>query len=388
MRPLWHVLTEPLFGEHFAPRVGQVIAAMARESARIRYPDMVVAGQVRMVRRRAAGGYFTVLTPPEATAGTKRIAFRSGYVHLALGYAGLKFLPDLQAYRLSNRAPHRVVNAYEPHEHVYDQLRRRPGTVMVRGSGMVAARVLQRLIEERDVHGLQTRIVHIFDTYVAGPTGERFMRRRGGDGFAYQPFDEPKAVWGGQLRDRARKTEGAERVAFYESLGGASTPLRRRWQAQLAAARAQGWYSTLEGEVEALDSGVDDVITARIQTGASVLMAEASFVIDCAGLESDITEQRILADLLKHSGASRNPLGRLDVEPTFEVRGTRSGRGRLYASGAATHGGYLPGVDTFLGLQIAAQEIADDLTSDGFCRRLGPTRSVRQWLRWAADSAP
>ena len=39
----------------------------------------------------------------------------------------------------------------------------------------------------------------------------------------------------------------------------------------------------------------------------------------------------------------------------------------MYASGTATLGGYFPGVDTFLGLQIAAQEIADDLARLGFC---------------------
>ncbi len=277
------------------------------------------------------------------------------------------------------------MNAYEPHEHVYDQLRRRPGTVMVRGAGFAASCVLQRLIDERNAHGLQTRVVHIFGNYVAGPQGPRFMRRPGRDGFAYQAFDDPKAVWGGQLRDRARKTEGAQRVDFYNSLGGTSTPYRRRWHAQLVAAREQGWYSAVVGEVDTLDLGADDLITARVQTGESVLMAEASFVIDCTGLESDITEQRILADLLEHTGASRNPLGRLDVEPSFEVRGTRSGRGRLYASGAATHGGYVPGVDSFLGLQIAAQEIVDDLASDGFVRRLGPLGSLRQWLRWATN---
>ena len=138
--------------------------------------------------------------------------------------------------------------------------------------------------------------------------------------------------------------------------------------------------------MDALDPGADDLVAARVRTGESVLMVEASFVIDCTGLESDIGEQQILADLLRHSGAGRNPLGRLDAEPSFEVRGTRSGKGRLYASGAATHGGYLPGVDTFPGLQIAAQEIADDLACVGFCRPLGPVQSVRQWLRWARNT--
>ena len=64
------------------------------------------------------------------------------------------------------------------------------------------------------------------------------------------------------------------------------------------------------------------------------------------------------------------------------MRGTRSEPGRLYASGTATLGGYFPGVDTFLGLQIAAQEIADDLAAQGFCQTLGPVRSVTQWWKW------
>ena len=55
--------------------------------------------------------------------------------------------------------------------------------------------------------------------------------------------------------------------------------------------------------------------------------------------------------------------------------------------GTATRGGYFPGVDTFLGLQIAAQEIADDLARRGFCGRLGPIRSTSQWLRWARNKA-
>lgn len=57
----------------------------------------------------------------------------------------------------------------------------------------------------------------------------------------------------------------------------------------------------------------------------------------------------------------------------------------MYASGACTLGGYFPGVDTFLGLQISAQEIADDLIDQGLGRPLGPGRSTLQWLRWARN---
>jgi len=114
----------------------------------------------------------------------------------------------------------------------------------------------------------------------------------------------------------------------------------------------------------------------------------ADYVIDCTGVENDISEHPVLLDLLVHSGVGRNPLGRLDVERTFEIRGASSGPGAMYASGASTQGGYLPGVDSFLGLQIAAQEIADDLARRGFCPRLGTIRSVSQWLRWARNREP
>jgi len=136
LAPLWQVLTEPLLAEHYAPRVGRCSTgwpANPAASAIRRWSPPDRSGWSAAAR---AGGYFTILTTPEwNTAAARRIAFRSTYVHLAVGYAGLKFLPDIATYRESTRNSSRVVNAYEPHEHVYDQLRSRPGTVLVRGSG-------------------------------------------------------------------------------------------------------------------------------------------------------------------------------------------------------------------------------------------------------------
>ena len=99
-------------------------------------------------------------------------------------------------------------------------------------------------------------------------------------------------------------------------------------------------------------------------------------------LEADIREHRIYADLLDHSGVGRNPLGRVDVDRSFEIRGAQSGAGRIYASGSATYGGYFQGVDTFLGLQLSAQRIADDLARIGFMSKIGPGRSLSQWWKW------
>ncbi|HVB43849.1 MAG TPA: hypothetical protein VNF47_14260 [Streptosporangiaceae bacterium] len=386
--PLWQVLVEPIWADFYTPKAGRVFAGLERESKRIGYPQMLVKGQVRMVRKRAGGGYFVILTPMAGSAPTKRVAYRAEFVHLAVGYPGLKFLPELQDFRTRHQDYHHIVNAYEDHEHIYETARTKHLVVMLRGGGVVASRVLQRLMDDRAAYGLSTDIVHVFRTYVAGSHGPNaWNRRKGGNGFAYQGFNYPKSVWGGQLKAKMRKLEGEERAKAYKLMGGTNTPWRRRWQAQLKEGREAGWYRTMSGTVDQmrLDHGQ---IVSMVTTPSGTAEVAADFVIDCTGLEADISEHRVLADLLGHSGVGRNPLGRLDVERTFELRGSGSGQGVMYASGATTLGGYFPGVDTFLGLQVAAQEIADDLARRGFCPRIGTYRSIQQWFRWARNKQP
>jgi hypothetical protein len=383
LKHLFHVLIEPIFADYWTPRAGTVFASLEREMKRVGFQEMLVKGVVRMVRRRVGGGYFTILTPPEGTSPTKRIAYRSRFVHLAVGYPGLRFLPDLQAFRESSGDYEHVVNAYEPHEHVYEFLKTRPGTVVLRGGGIVASRVLQRLFDDRQKFKTKTNIVHIFRTFITGPHGPHlWMRRKGGDGWAYQGFNYPKSVWGGQLKAQMRKLDGEARARKYSEMGGTNTPKRRRWQRQMAAGRKGGYYHAMQGTVEKVTVGPEGMLTSLVTSRTGAQEIHSHYIIDCTGLEADISEHRILADLLAYGGALRNPLGRLEVERHFEVKGTQSGDGALYASGATTLGGYFPGVDTFLGLQIAAQEIADDLARRGFCTRIGPMRSTTQWFKW------
>ena len=189
------MFSEPILTDYYTPRAGQVFEALEVELRRIGYAEHTAKGLVRMVRKRTGGGYFTILTPDAGTSATKRVAYRSTWVHIAVGYPGLRFLPDLQAYRTTYEDFHRVLNAYEPHEHVYEELRQRPGTVVVRGNGIVASRVLQRLVDERDQHGSQIQIVHLVRTYIGASHGPGiFMRRRGRLGWAHQGFNVPKSA--------------------------------------------------------------------------------------------------------------------------------------------------------------------------------------------------
>jgi hypothetical protein len=384
--PLWNVFSEPILTNYFTPKAGQVFAGMQTEADRIGWWSMVSKGQIRMARKRYGGGYFSILTPPEGTSETKRVAYRSTFVHVAIGYPGLRYLPDLQEYRQKYQDYVRPVNAYEPHEHVYQELIRRPGTVVVRGGGIAASRILQRLIDDRDNHGAKTQIAHLFRTYVKGTTGPNiFYRRPGGDGWSYQGFNWPKAGWGGQHKFKLEKLDEEGRKKWFADLGGTTTPKRKLWMKQLERGRKEGFYKTYVGKVTEVVPGPDDTVLTRIKTDDGSLEIPAHFIIDCTGLEADIREHRVLADLLDYGGATKNVLGKLAVDKKFEIIGARSDNGRMYAVGSATLGSYYTVVDSFLGLQYAGLTIMDELAKQGFCNKLGPVRSTAHWWKWVLN---
>ena len=88
---------------------------------------------------------------------TKRVAYRSRFVHVAVGYPGAEFLPDLQDYREQvQRLPASGQRLRAARAGLRDLLAR-PGTVVVRGGGIVASRVLQRLMDDRESMALRRR---------------------------------------------------------------------------------------------------------------------------------------------------------------------------------------------------------------------------------------
>jgi hypothetical protein len=386
LRPLWQVITEPFLSEYFTPRVRTVTRGVQREAERIGWAEMLVPSWAELVRRRAAGGYFVLARGAQDRAP---IAYRCQHVHLALGHPGVRVLPDVQAFRQAHPDSCQLANAYEPHEHIYESLLRKPARVVVRGSGIGASRILERLIQDREQRGAKTEIVHLFRNYVAAAVGPPWFRRPGGDGFAYQPFNFPRGAGGGQLRRRMLAMSGPERARLISQIGGTTTAWRRRWQAQLQRGRSEGWYRTQEGQVRELARGGDGELRLLFEPrrGEPQHLA-AEFLIDATGLEDSVERHPVIADLIATHGVAQNALGRLDVAPSFEVPGMRSGAGRVYASGAATLGGALAPVDSFWGLMHAAMEITDDIADQGTLEFPGVMRSLTQWWRWVRNLPP
>lgn len=384
--PLLRVLTEPVVGEFFNPTPEQVFGGLDREAARIGWDTMLLQGRVEMVRRRAGGGYLSLVTSAD---DAPCFVLRSTYVHLGTGYPAVRYTAGIGEYRTRHCDYASVVNAYESHEHLYEILKRRRATVVVRGSGITASRVLQRLFEDREYSGQAVKIFHLFRNYADRGSGPLHFRRPGGRGWNYQAFSFPKAAGSGQLRRRMLRVDPQKRAEYVRSMTAATTAKRRYWQRQLRRARAEGYYWAVRGDVRSMEPDQGRIRLVVDVPGRPVEMTmHADFVIDCTGFEVNLRGNALLADVLDHAGARLNELKGLDVGPRFEVRGTAQESGQIYASGVIARGGYLAPVDSFWGFFHAAQIISDDLMRRGFCPRFGLTRSVLGWLKWLANRQP
>ncbi|HEX5402693.1 MAG TPA: hypothetical protein VFX16_10370 [Pseudonocardiaceae bacterium] len=387
VRPLWKVLTEPLVTEYFNPTPDEVFGGIDREAERIEWTSMITPGWVRMVRRREQGGYFSLVRPK---GGGTPFALCSHYVHLGTGYSAVNYAPEVRAYREKYHEFFRVVNAYEPHEHVYQVLNRRPGTVVIRGAGITASRILERLLDERSRSGQNVQVMHLFRTHVDQPDLPGAARRRGDDGWNYQPFSFPKAAASGQLRQRLLGMDVHQRAEYIRMIGGTTSARRRAWQDQLRRGREAGYYRAYQGELRELTPTAHGTVEACIDVATlpANTKIDVDFLIDCTGLRLNVGESQLLADLLDTTGISRSPLGGLDVGEHFEVKGVSEESCAIYASGTITQGGYLAPVDSFWGFTHAALQICDDLARRGFCPRMGMIRSVAGWCKWLGGARP
>lgn len=390
LKYLWQVFAEPTFAETYTPRAGNVFASLDRETRRIGWEQIYRHGRVRAIRKTEDGRY--AIAYSRSTASQRDHAFLvAKYVHLATGYPAIQFLPDLQAYREKTQDFESVVNAYEAHDHVYQQLEQNGGTVMIRGRGIVASRILQRLYEARQKNP-QISVLHLMRS--PKPTGNKFgaAQRQVENHYEFQPFNWPKACWGGDLRTMLEQASPEQRVSLLADWGGTTTAHRHDWQQIVRAGLAEGWYQITFGNVERVERTPEGQTLTYIQQQGlpGEMKLAADFVIDATGLDAKVKTNPLLDDLVSHYNLPINALGRLTVTNHFELGEMRSDRGRLYAAGATTLGGPYAAVDSFLGLQYAALCSVDSLAkarAPGI-QRLNGLRSVRQWLKWVLNQTP
>ncbi len=386
LKYLWQVFAEPTFAETYTPRAGNVFNSIDREAKRIGWDRIYRYGRVRGIRKTEDGRYCIAYS-----RGQGNYAFLiARYLHLATGYPAIQFLPDLQAYREKYQDFKSVVNAYEDHYHVYQQLEQQGGKVLIRGRGIVASRIVQRIYEARKKNRNIT-VLHLMRS--PKPVGNKFEKaqRVVKNHYEFQPFNWPKACWGGELRVMLEKASPDERKRFLTDWGGTTTADRQDWQQITESGLREGWYKIEFGEVLDVERDTQNRTITRIQEkGFGQITIDADFIVDATGLDAKVETNPLLADIVKHYNLPLNHLGRLVVANNFEVVEMRNDKGQIYASGAITFGGPYAAVDSFLGLQYAALVAVDGLAASHAVgvHRLNAFSSFEQWLKWVFNQSP
>lgn len=409
LRYIMQVFGEPAITQSYTPRSKDVFDSIDRESARIGWKGLCLNARVLALRKTNDGRYAVAVRLDEkhAAGGNRDRVVVGKFVHLATGYPAYRTEKDVFEFNGKYLNEHRAFKAYDPHDWVYQALERTvgPAAVAVRGRGIVASRILQRLSAAR-AHNDQIQVFHQMRTAVRRDGGARYGRARRSvfNNTELQPFNWPKSCWGGELRATLERAAPENRSRMIAKLGGTTTADRRDWARIIQDGHRKGWYRVAIGRLDIKglsEPGAAGKIMMEYSGPDTSLPREikVDYVIDCIGLIGDVTNSEFLKDLVETYKLPRNrdynqketAYRGIAVTPDFEVPGLRqSGGGRVYASGQITIHGPHAAVDSFLGLQYAALRSVDHLYTVGApnVSRFGAFRSFRQWLRWCLNRAP
>jgi len=407
---LWQVFAEPIGADTYTPLAEDVFRSMDVEMNRIQWSKIIRTGVIKSIRKTDDGRYAIAYTSTEdgiqssIKNSVKNKFLLAKYVHLCTGYPALKLVEDLQTYRDTYEditTQHRqVVHGYEPHDYLYETIERSKTdkTVVIRGFGIVASQILDRLCLARQISiakqketqkKTEIKIVHLGRSQKEGneyKQAKRFVEHN----WEFQPYNWPKACWGGDMRSRLEAASPLERRELLEAWGGTTTASRSSWRKQIKEGLRDQWYEQRLGHILSLTRDDAGKLVINFQEGDTLVKIEADYIIDCTGLISDTQANPLLHDLIAQYQLPLNPWPqyRLQVENDFEVYNMQNPKdnlpGRLYASGIITLGGPYAGVDTFLGLQYAAHRIAESLVKlrTPEIQELNPIRSLVQWWKW------
>ena len=386
----WQLVTEPILNDTYTPRSGMMFAAIDREANRIDWASMHRFGRVRSIRKTADGRYVVAYSQTKESSTTIHKLIICRFLHIAIGYPAIRLLPDLQAYRQQTDDFTQVVHAYEAHESIYEQLQEQGGTLLLRGRGIVASHILQRLYEVR-LTNPNLVVIHL----VRAPKslGAHFGRAQRvlENQWEFQQFNWPQGTWSGPARAKLAKATPDQRDKLLRAWGGTTTAQRSYWRHIVQTGLTEGWYQQHFGTVQQVERNEAGNLVTVIQSydlPQEVHLA-ADFIIDATGLISDVSHHPLLDDLMTHYNLTENMLHHLDVSLDFEVIGLRNGAGSVFTSGISAQFGYAP-ADSFLGLNYAAQRSITQLCKANapYLQPLRPLRSVAQWLRWVRGVAP
>ncbi len=402
LKYIFQVFGEPAIAESYTPRAGDVFESIEAEAKRIGWSDIWVAGRIVKIRKTTDGRFAVAYRVPagHARSGPRNKILVGKHLHIAMGYPASRYLDDLQDFKREHPKSDRVINAYEQHDEIYDKLEKNGGIVLIRGRGIVASRILQRLWEAR-AKNKDIKVLHIMRSRIVEGRKFDLAQRHAEHDIEYQPFNWPKSCWGGSLRVLLEQADPARRAELMQMWGGTTTADRADWDAMITEGKKDGWYRPFFGEVEGIELK-DGRIETKLESSQGFkeeVRLDADYIVDCTGLVADLEANPVLRDIIstykleRNNISGRSPeqrLSGLKVTNDFEVEGMRNQSGRVYVSGVMALNGPYAAVDSFLGLQYAALRSVAGLAAQRAptLKQLGPFRSASQWIKWCRNETP
>ena len=391
---LFQIFMEPLV-DTYTPKSVDVFNSIDRESNRIHWSKIFRKGSVRAIRKLDDGRYVIAYSDKRSPKHSRNYRFViASYIHLAVGYPGIRLVSDLEDFRAQTKDDRLMVSAYEKHDDIYESLKSNGGTIIIRGNGIVASRIVQRVYETRR-YNENIRLVHLIRTRKT--EGNRYQRsqRLIKNNWEFQPFNWPKSAWGGTLRvvlENAPEEE-RKRLLSAQAWGGTTTADRKDWIDIVSQGLAEGWYTIQYASIGDVSKASSNTLNIQLKStvDSSTSAISANFIVDATGLLSNVTENPLLRDLFDTYQLPFNVQKRIKVKNNFEIEGMETHQnGHMYASGAMTLGGPYAPVDSFLGLQYTAQRSIEHLIAikAPYIQPLPPLRSFGQWIRWAQGVTP
>ena len=370
------LFTEPIFGDVYTPKLSHVTEAIDRECSRIGYENMLLIGSVVKVTKVSGGWQATYLDEQ----GREQV-ITAEFIHVATGFQGNKHSQDHE--HLVSKFGRLYSHVYDKHEHLYKLAEAEGGTVVLRGRGIAASRVLERLLKISEKQP-KLKVLHLMNSKLTGEGAPIRINRR------TQSFNFPKDAFGGHKAERYMKLERDDRKDFIDSFGQTTTPMRKHWTKLMSQATKRGQYSIQVGTIAADENRI--FVDPK---GVGAAIRDIVGFIDATGLIRDPQNTDLFRSLASTGDVVFDGNGFLKVSERFELTNSNHSKSNIFAGGNLALGGPYSPVDSFSGINlnghIVAHEIIRRLTNSKDVRKPiidSPVASAAAWLRWARGVAP
>jgi hypothetical protein len=403
----WQIFAEPFACDFYTPTAGRVYASIEREGLRIGWGAMVRQGSGLFLRKLSDGRLAVFYEDP-----TKDIRIViANIVHLALGHTIRR-----SDYLLTTPTK-QVSSGYELDEDFFRTVEKTGGSVVVVGRGIVAARIIERLLP-RDNLLPKREVISLFRKPFEAATDSRNIKQAKLADWRLQAFNWPRSTFAGQLTDKFKRANPIERQQLAKAWSAASTPPRKQWLRDLEKAYHAKDYQYVYGQIariEQQDARLAIAITPYSKEACNAIVSQKSFVphppgqgpggfpdktfldsymtietdylIDCSGFDDHIAQHFLYADLMTTYQLPVTLVGSLQVNDYFEIEALSSANGKVFVMGSGAAGNHYGPVDSFFGHQYAAIQSMEKLTTLPWtgARKLNAVSSTYGWLHWVLN---